>query len=382
MSAASSPPRFRADHIGSLLRPPSLLEAAAAHAEERLDGAQLRAAQDEAILGALEMQREVGVEVFSDGEFRRSWFAGAWGASVSGLVDAPPAKFMLRGWRGSTSELAEQSLREVAARGAIGERVQLVRRFAADESEFLREHSPGPFKITLTSAVTNALYWYRPGVTDAVYGTRRALVDELSGLLAREVAALVEEGVPYIQLDSLLYVIELADPGNRQLLIESGIDPEAVLDEAIAGDNASLAPARTAEGVTVGLHMCRGNNRSAWTAEGSYEPIAERAFNELEVDRLLLEYDTERAGGFEPLRFVPENKVVVLGLISTKRPALESPDELLRRIEEASRYVPVERLALSPQCGFASTAKGNMLTSDDQRRKLELLVKTTERVWG
>jgi 5-methyltetrahydropteroyltriglutamate--homocysteine methyltransferase len=373
---------YRADHVGSFLRPPEVLEAAAAHAEQRIDDERLRDVQDEAILRVLDLQREVGVDVFTDGEFRRSWFAGAWGASIEGLVEAPPAPFTARGWRGPSSELAMESLREVAAGGAIGERARVVRRFAEDECAFMRVHSPGPFKITLTSAVTNALYWYRPGVSDAVYPTRRDLVDELAGFLGDEVCALVDEGVSYVQLDSLIYVIDLADPDNRQRLVDAGINPDEVLDETIAGDNASLRPATEADGVTVGLHMCRGNNRSAWTAEGSYEAIAERAFAELEVDRLLLEYDTERAGGFEPLRFVPPGKTVVLGLISTKEPELESPDDVLRRIEEASRYVPVERLALSPQCGFASTARGNLLGFDDQRRKLELLVETARRVWG
>jgi methionine synthase II (cobalamin-independent) len=368
---------LRADHIGSFLRPPELLEAAAAHADN------LRELEDEAILEVLDLQEEVGLEIFSDGEFRRSWFAGAWSESVEGLVPAPPAPFLLRGWRGESSDLAVESLREVAVAGAVGERVRQVRRFAGDECEFLREHAPGPFKVTLTSAVTNGLYWYRDGITSAVYPTRRDLVDELSGMLAHEVELLVDEGAPYIQLDSLLYVIDIADPDNRDRLVQSGVDPDEVLQEAIDGDNRALAPAVEAEGVTVALHMCRGNNRSAWTAEGSYEPIAERAFSELKVDRLLLEYDDpEREGGFEPLRFVSPEKTVVLGLISTKTPELESQDELVRRIEEASKYVPIERLALSPQCGFASTAKGNLLSFDDQRRKLELLVDTAERVWG
>ena len=164
-------------------------------------------------------------------------------------------------------------------------------------------------------------------------------------------------------------------------LRRSGMDAETLLGETIAADNAALAPARAA-GVTTGLHMCRGNNRSSWATEGSYEPIAEQAFNDLQVDRLLLEYDTERAGGFEPLRFVPDDKIVVLGLVSTKNPEPESPDTLLRRIDEASRYVPVHRLALSPQCGFASTRTGNLLGWDDQRRKLELVVEVARRVWG
>ena len=193
-------------------------------------------------------------------------------------------------------------------------------------------------------------------------------------MVQREVQALLDEGVSYIQLDSLHYVIGLADPRRRDRL-----DQE--LDAVITADNASLQDARR-PGVTVGLHMCRGNNRSAWITEGGYDAIAEKAFNLLDVDRFLLEYDTERAGGFEPLRLVPKGKTVVLGLISSKEPALESQDLLLRRIDEASQYVALEHLALSPQCGFASTAPGNMLTWDDQRRKLELVVQTAHKVWG
>jgi 5-methyltetrahydropteroyltriglutamate--homocysteine methyltransferase len=367
---------FRADHVGSFLRPLALLEAAAA------GDPNLRELEDAAILEVLELQREVGVDVYSDGEFRRTWFAGAWRDAVEGLIPAEPPAFLRRGWRGETSGLAMETLREVATGGsAVGEQVRQVRRFAGDECAFLREHAPGPFKVTLTSAVTNSLYWFKPGLTDRVYPTRRDLGDELAGLLAHEVELLVEEGAPYVQLDSLMYVIELSDADNRERLVAEGVDPDELLDEVIAGDNASLAPAAAAPGVTTALHMCRGNNRSAWTAEGSYEPIAERAFAELQVDRLLLEYDTERAGGFEPLRFVPPDKTVVLGLISTKTPELEPQEELLRRIDEASCYVPVERLALSPQCGFASTARGNLLTPDDQRRKLELLVDTARKVW-
>jgi 5-methyltetrahydropteroyltriglutamate--homocysteine methyltransferase len=164
-------------------------------------------------------------------------------------------------------------------------------------------------------------------------------------------------------------------------MIADGEDPGAYLDELIAADNAVLAGAH-APGVTVGMHMCRGNNRSAWHAEGSYEPIAEKAFQLLNVDRFLLEYDTDRAGGFEPLRFMPRNKMVVLGLISSKEPALESIDQLRRRIDEAAKYVPIENLAISPQCGFASTMLGNLLTWDDQRRKLELVAETARKVWG
>src|SRR5262249_50116996 len=185
----------------------------------------------------------------------------------------------------------------------------------------------------------------------------------------------------YIQLDSLHYVERVADKTIRARMIASGEDPERYLDELIDIDNAVLDGAQS-PGVTVGMHMCRGNNRSAWHAEGSYEPIAERAFGSLKVDGFWREYDTERAGGFEPLRFVPAPKVVVLGLISSKEPELESVDALWRRIDEAAQYVALERLAIAPQCGFASTFLGNLLTWEEQQRKLELVVETAEKVWG
>jgi 5-methyltetrahydropteroyltriglutamate--homocysteine methyltransferase len=223
--------------------------------------------------------------------------------------------------------------------------------------------------------------WYKSGLTDQFYPTPADLAQDLVGILQREVEALLDEGVSYIQLDSLHYVIRLADPRYRQRMRDTGADLHKELDETIAADNASLQGARR-PGVTVGLHMCRGNNRSAWISEGGYEAIAEQAFNSLQVDRFLLEYDTERAGGFEPLRFVPRGKTVVLGLISSKEPKLESQDLLRRRIDEAAQYVPIEYLALSPQCGFASTAPGNLLTGDEQRRKLELVVETARKVWG
>ena len=192
-------------------------------------------------------------------------------------------------------------------------------------------------------------------------------------MLQREVQALLDEGVSYIQLDSLRYVIELADVRRRQQMLQAGEDLDQALADTIAADNATLRNAR-GPGRTIALHMCRGNNRSAWRSEGGYDEIAERAFASLDVDRFLLEYDTERTGGFEPLRFVPRDKTVVLGLISFKNPQLESQDQLFQRIDEAARYIPVENLALSPQCGFASTAPGNMLTPEEQKRKLELVM--------
>jgi 5-methyltetrahydropteroyltriglutamate--homocysteine methyltransferase len=372
---------YRADHVGSLLRPPELLQARAAYEQGRMTLAQLRQIEDQAILAALEMQRQVGIDVFTDGEYRRLSWSGALAESVEGLVDDPDAVATTQ-WQGPHREQANATASAMRyAQQVVGAPLRQVRRLTAHESGFLKQHAPGPCKITMPGAMTRALNWYKPGLTDRFYPTRAALVQEFVGMLQREVQALLDEGVAYIQLDSLHYIIRLADPQYRQQVRRAGADPDQELDDTIAADNAALQDARR-PGVTVGLHMCRGNNRSAWIATGSYEAIAEKAFNALQVDRFLLEYDTERAGGFEPLRSVPRGKTVVLGLISSKEPRLESQDLLRRRIDEAARYVPFEDLALSPQCGFASTAPGNLLTWDEQRRKLELVVETARKVWG
>jgi 5-methyltetrahydropteroyltriglutamate--homocysteine methyltransferase len=221
---------------------------------------------------------------------------------------------------------------------------------------------------------------FQPGVTEPFYPTRSALLWALVPIIKQEIAALVAEGIPYIQVDEPRYSYYV-DPKWRQHLRDLGEDPERSFDEAIAADNACLQGIQR-PGLTVAMHICRGNNESKWYAEGGYEPIAEKLFSSLTVDRYLLEYDTARAGTFEPLRFMPRDKMVVLGLVSSKEPQLESQDDLLRRIDEAARYLPIDNLALSPQCGFASTLAGNLLSADAQWRKLELVVSTAQKVWG
>ena len=372
---------YRADHVGSLLRPPELLEARASHEAGRLSLEQLREIEDQAILQALEMQREVGIEVFSDGEYRRSWFSGGLAESVEGVIDDPEPG-LVNPWQGPQGQFADDTTADIGfATQVVGAKLRQVRRLTAHESGFLKAHAPGPFKITMPGVMTRALAWYKPGLTDRFYPAPSDLVQELVEMLQREVQALLDEGVTYIQLDSLRYVIELADVRRRQQMLQAGEGLEQALEDTIAADNATLRNARR-PGVTIAMHMCRGNNRSAWRSEGGYDVVAERAFTSLDVDRFLLEYDTERAGGFEPLRFMPSDKVVVLGLISSKNPQLESQDQLLRRIDEAAKYVPIENLALSPQCGFASTAPGNMLSPEEQKRKLALVVDTARKVWG
>jgi 5-methyltetrahydropteroyltriglutamate--homocysteine methyltransferase len=375
---------YRADHVGSLLRPPELLQAREEHRLKHITADQLREAEDAAVLKALDLQREVGIDVFTEGEYRRSGWSTSVRDSVEGLVptEGSPISGFLGDWQGPHGELATASLRAGTVSGMVAaEKLRQVRRLAGTEAAFLKAHAPGPWKITMPGAMSGAGQLFKQGVTDAVYPTRRDLAYDIVGMIKKEIAALHEDGAAYIQLDSLHYVERVADKTIRARMIAEGDDPDQYLDDLIAIDNAALEDARR-PGVTIGMHMCRGNNRSAWHAEGSYEPIAEKAFGQLNVDRFLLEYDTERAGGFEPLRFVPRSKMVVLGLISSKEPALESIDQLRRRIDEASKYVPLENLAIAPQCGFASTMLGNLLTWDEQKRKLELVVETARKVWG
>ena len=372
------PTRFRADNIGSLLRPQELLEARAAYREGKLDREQLRDIEDRSILKALEMQKAAGVQIFTDGEYRRDIFTADLTQALEGLI--PGKTTVSFEWRGPGSELASQS-KEGNLQFVVGAKLRKKGRFTPGEAPFLKQHAPGPFKVCTPAAMQHAVSRYRPGVTDKFYPTIYDMLQDLARIMRDEVQALIDEGASYIQLDAPSYST-FYDPRRRELLEQSGVDAAAAFDAAIAADNALIQGIKRGADVVIGIHFCRGNKRSAWGAEGSYEPIAEKAFGALTMDRYLFEFDTQRAGGFEPLRFVPKGKTVVLGLITTKEPRLESEDELLRRIEQASKYVPMENLAISTQCGFASAASGNLLSWDDMQRKLELVAKIAHNVWG
>ncbi|HTY94145.1 MAG TPA: hypothetical protein VMC02_09670 [Steroidobacteraceae bacterium] len=368
---------YRADHVGSLLRPKSLLDARQACAEGRLEPAQLRAEEDRAILAVLALQRRTGISVLTDGEFRRTSWLGGILENVRGLAkfNEPPPPAVRTMWHGPSETIAREDSAVPVIR-VVG-RLTTQGRFTEVESRFLALHAGGPFKVTLPSPHT-IMHLYQPGLTEAIYPRREEMLNDLTAICQAEVDGLVRDGVPYIQLDSLRYT-DLLDEQRRQKWNTIGF--EQVLAETIAADNAVLGRARRA-GITRGVHMCRGNHRSAWAGSGSYERVAERLFNEVDTERFLLEFDDERSGGFEPLRFVPRGRMVVLGLVTTKSGALESIDGLRRRIDAAARYVPLESLALSPQCGFASTHRGNLLTEDEEARKLELVVETARQVWG
>src|SRR5581483_3272035 len=260
---------------------------------------------------------------------------------------------------------------------AVAGRLRLRESLLQREMRFLLAHTRTPVKATLPAMAQASALWL-PGVSEGAYTTREEYVADLVEIMRGEIAALVAMGVRYVQIDSPRYTYVCSEEG-RERLRALGIDPEPWLGRMIEFDNRLIDGF---EGVTFGLHLCRGNHRSMWSVEGADDPIAERLFNELRVDRLLLEYDTPRAGTFAPLRLAAPDKVVVLGLVSTKEARVESRDEIVRRIEEASGYLPLERLALSPQCGFASTLPGNLLGEAEQRQKLELVARVAREVWG
>jgi 5-methyltetrahydropteroyltriglutamate--homocysteine methyltransferase len=371
---------IRADNLGSLLRPAELIEARGAQRQKRITTAELQAIEDRSILAALELQKATGVDVYTDGEYRRGNFMADFANSLDGLV--PSETIMAPIWRGPNRELANE-FRRPDGGSIVGAKLAKKRAGAfGTEAGFLKQHAPGPFKVCLPSVAQFADSKYRPGVTDKVYPTRRAMVQDFAALLGAEAQTLIDLGTAYLQLDGPSYLTHLMDERRREQLRAMGADPDEVLDEVIGGDNALIGGLKRRADTVVGIHFCRGNNRSSWSAEGSYEVIAEKTFSSLKADRFLMEYDSERAGGFEPLRFVPLGKMVVLGLVTTKKAPLEAEIDLCRRIDEASKYVPLENLALSTQCGFASTLLGNLITWDDMRRKLELVVNVARTVWG
>jgi 5-methyltetrahydropteroyltriglutamate--homocysteine methyltransferase len=365
------PARYRADHVGSLLRPADLLQARSAGAT---DSERLREIEDAHIRRVLARQEEIGFEIFTDGELRRRNFMSDFTDAVEGF-DMGDA--VARPWQaGGARQIAVSSVA-----GVVTGPLRRVRPLTGHELPFLKAESPGAIKMTLPSATQFPAIAFKRGITDATYPDHSALLWAVVDILKEELAAVAAEGVAYLQIDAPRYSY-FVDPKWRDWIqSEMRTGPDSLLEESIRADNACLKAARH-PGVILAMHLCRGNNRSHWYAEGGYEAIAEQLFGAMEVDRFLLEYDDERSGTFEALRFMPPGKEVVLGLVSSKRPELESVDDLARRIEEAAAYVPLDDLALSPQCGFASTMEGNLLTEDEQWAKLRRVVETARRVWG
>ncbi|HEV7870052.1 MAG TPA: 5-methyltetrahydropteroyltriglutamate--homocysteine S-methyltransferase [Modestobacter sp.] len=374
MSDSSGPP-FRADHVGSLLRPKALLDARARFAAGDLDAAALRGVEDAAIADVVRLQRDVGLATATDGEFRRATWHMDFIYAINGItrVEGEGRPVHFRNADG-TLDWTPAGL-HVDGPLSIDEPI-----FAADFGHLQSVVSDGQTaKLTIPSP---SMVHYRGGaaaIDPAVYADEDAFWDALSAAYRQQVQGIAAQGCTYLQLDdtSLAY---LNDPAQRAELAGQGRDAEHQHERYIRQINAAL-DGRPA-GLTVTTHLCRGNFRSSWVAEGGYDFVAEALFGDLAVDGFFLEYDDARSGGFEPLRFVPPGKRVVLGLVTTKRPELESKDDLKRRIDEAARFVPLEQLALSPQCGFSSTVEGNALTRDEQVAKLALVVETAAEVWG
>jgi 5-methyltetrahydropteroyltriglutamate--homocysteine methyltransferase len=375
MPARTTPP-FRADHVGSLLRPPELLRAREDRVAGRISAEELRAVEDTAIAQVVQMQRDVGLQSATDGEFRRTTWHMDFIYQLGGIGSAKDENLKVQFYnQDGTLEFTSAALK-------VNQRVRLDHTIFGDDFQYLRglaERTGATPKQTIPSP---SMVHYRGGpaaIDPAVYGDIEEFWSDLSAAYADEVRRMGELGCTYLQFDdtSLAY---LNDPRQRQMMAERGDDAEHLHLRYIRQINAALQG--RPEGMTITTHMCRGNFRSSWAAEGSYDFVAEALFNELGVDGFFLEYDDARSGGFEPLRFVPKGKLVVLGLVTTKRGELESKDELKRRIDEASRFVPLEQLCLSPQCGFSSTVEGNLLTYDQEVAKLRRIVETAQEVWG
>ncbi|HET9760290.1 MAG TPA: 5-methyltetrahydropteroyltriglutamate--homocysteine S-methyltransferase [Nocardioidaceae bacterium] len=370
-------PPFRADHVGSLLRPKPLLEARARHAAGEIDDDALREQEDLAVAEVVALQRDAGLQTATDGEMRRTSWHMDFIYQLEG-VDRTDEKLQVH------FHNAEGDLDFESAALRVHDRVRLGDTIFGDAFAFLREtvrqSAPGLTpKLTIPSP---SMVHYRGGraaIDESVYPDLGPFWEDLSAAYAEEVRRVVDLGCTYLQLDdtSLAY---LNDPKQREIVTAQGSDAEHQHEQYIRTINAAVAD--RPEGLHVTTHMCRGNYRSSWAAEGGYDFVAEALFSELAVDGFFLEYDDERSGGFEPLRFVPPGKQVVLGLVTTKSGRLEDKDDLKRRIDEASRFVPLDQLCLSPQCGFSSTVEGNTLTLDEELAKLRLVVEVAEDVWG
>jgi 5-methyltetrahydropteroyltriglutamate--homocysteine methyltransferase len=371
--AVAAPP-FRADHVGSLLRPPELLQAREARARGVLDADALRRVEDEAIQAAVRMQEDVGLKAATDGEFRRTSWHMDFIYQLDGIGTADDkVKVRFHNEQGD--------IEFMAAALHVDGRVGLSRTIFGDAFRFLQETvSSATPKLTIPSP---SMIHYRGGraaIDDVVYPEIDAFWADVVAAYREQVRSLAELGCTYLQFDdtSLAY---LNDPEQRRYVASIGGDPDRQHLEYIRHINEALA--ERPEGMRVTTHMCRGNFRSSWVAEGGYDFVAEALFNELDVDGYFMEWDDERSGGFEPLRLLPKgDKRVVLGLVTTKRGELEAKDDLKRRIEEASRYAPIEQLCLSPQCGFSSTVEGNVLGYDEQVAKLRLVAEVADEVWG
>ncbi len=361
-------PPFRADHVGSLLRSASVKEARAERAAGKISAEALKAVEDREIAALIRKQEDVGLQSITDGEFRRSWWHLDFLAGFEGAEQFE----LSQGIQFAGVKTRPVGVRVVSKLGFAGH--PMIEHF-----KFLVAHTRRTPKMTIPSPSAMYARGGRALVSKDAYQSLDAFFDDLGRVYAKAVRAFADAGCRYLQLDEV-YIALWCDPEHRKMLKERGDAPDVLLRTYAALTNAAIADIPS--DMTITMHLCRGNFRSTFMGTGGYEPVAELLFNTINVHGYFLEYDTERAGGFEPLRFVPKGKSVVLGLVTTKTDKLEAKDEIKRRIDAAAKFVPLEQLCLSPQCGFASTEEGNLLTEEEQWAKLRHLVEIAEEVWG
>ena len=367
-NAPTQRPPFRADHVGSLLRPKELRDAFRRHAQGEIGDAAFAEVQGKAIRDVVRLQEETGLQVVTDGEFRRSSYWGRFVERCNGFA-IRPAAFKFRDDHGHEVDFTATYATDKLSR---------TQPLATDEFAFLSRVSQVTPKITMPAPSTMHFYRCTDFADPTVYADAETFFADLAAIYRQEIADLAKTGCRYIQLDEVAIAM-LCDPAIRDKVASAGQDPDKLVDLYIKGINDCVAGAPA--DIVIGIHMCRGNFRGRYLSEGGYESVAERFFTRTNASHFLLEYDTARAGDFRPLRFVPRSKGVVLGLVSTKTPVLETLDELKRRIDEAAKFIDLECLGIGPQCGFASTAAGNPLTVDDERAKLRLLVEAASKIW-
>jgi 5-methyltetrahydropteroyltriglutamate--homocysteine methyltransferase len=361
---------YHCEVVGSLLRQDYLKEAMEKDERGEIEAQELNELQEKAGKENIALQEGAGIEVLTDGEVRRRFWFDPLTASLSGYNPEVPAPVPFKG-SGAKPDGPPPLLPAVTEKLGLAENLPLA------EYEFVKANTKRPAKVTLAGMTYASVLWV-PGFSDKVYPDRDEYMAEALRLMKEVVQGCVDAGADYIQLDSPRYTHLVSEEGQENLR-KLGLDTETWLGQMIDYDNELI---NAFPDVTWAVHLCRGNHRSMWSVEGGYDAIAEQLFNDLAAERIFAEYDSPRAGNFEPLRFVPEDKSVILGLITTKEPELENADELKARIEEASEQIPLERLGLSPQCGFASTLPGNAVTFDDQKAKLDLLGKVSHEVWS
>ena len=362
-------PPFRADHVGSLLRPKTINDAFKNYKAGSITREEVIAIEDVAIKEVIKLQQDVGLQVVTDGEFRRASYWSTFVERVDGL-DISDSRFTFHDEDGHDHKFTAPIVTNKVSRPVS---------IAGDEFYFLKNNTQQTPKITIVSPPTMHMFRLEKTIKPGVYDSRKDYFSDLAQVYREEINALADAGCTYIQLDDVPIPM-LSDPKVQARVKEEGLNPIQLMDDYIELFNDCLS--ERPKGVTIAVHMCRGNYKGKFLSEGGYQTFADKFFNELNVDAFFLEYDSPRAGDFEPLKYVPKNKMVVLGLVSSKTPQMESIDSLKTRIDEAAKFVDIDQLALSPQCGFASTVAGNPITLDDEKAKLSLIVEVADQVWG